>query len=190
MLGRHYFGSDPGIAVKKFTNGEDADEPPGPTILDSLLVTWTYIVTNTGNVTMTSVIVDDDDPSVSPSCRFIVLAPGQIMTFSAYGTAVAGQHADLVTTSGLPPVGNAVSDDDPSHHFSFVAQPALSIEKRTNGERTDVAPGPYIPIGDTVEWSYELTNPGNVVIINITAADSDPQLGVDCPQTAYILAIR
>ena len=51
----------PQIEIEKSTNGADADDPPGPSIPvtdangNPTPVTWTYVVTNTGNVTLSSI---------------------------------------------------------------------------------------------------------------------------------------
>jgi hypothetical protein len=37
----HYFGAEPSIDLEKYTLGQDADTPPGPSILVSDTVTWT-----------------------------------------------------------------------------------------------------------------------------------------------------
>jgi uncharacterized repeat protein (TIGR01451 family) len=55
----------PAIEIEKLTNGADADDPNGadvPQLVPDSDVTWTYIVTNTGNVTFaeTDVAVTDD----------------------------------------------------------------------------------------------------------------------------------
>ena len=50
----------PDIDIEKATNGEDADTPTGPQIPVGGDVTWTYVVTNTGNVDLTNVTVVDD----------------------------------------------------------------------------------------------------------------------------------
>ncbi|NEQ96173.1 MAG: hypothetical protein F6K30_05540 [Cyanothece sp. SIO2G6] len=59
----HYYGATPAIDIEKFTNGKDAD-----TIDDALglapgeALTWTYEVTNTGNVAFTAdqiTVLDD-----------------------------------------------------------------------------------------------------------------------------------
>ena len=50
----------PAIQIEKATNGSDADAPPGPSIPIGDPIAWTYRVTNTGNVTLSSLVVTDD----------------------------------------------------------------------------------------------------------------------------------
>ena len=53
----------PAVDIEKWTNGADADDPPGPFVPVSdpatEVVTWTYTVTNTGNVTLSSIAITD-----------------------------------------------------------------------------------------------------------------------------------
>ena len=49
------------IDIEKATNGEDADNPTGPFILVGDPVEWTYVVTNTGDVQLSNVVVTDDN---------------------------------------------------------------------------------------------------------------------------------
>ena len=48
-----------GVAIEKFTNGVDADTPPGPNIAVGDPVLWTYEVTNIGNFIVTGLTVTD-----------------------------------------------------------------------------------------------------------------------------------
>jgi hypothetical protein len=50
------------VEVVKYTNGEDANTLPGAIISvpnSGATVTWTYTVTNTGNLTLQNVVVTD-----------------------------------------------------------------------------------------------------------------------------------
>ncbi|MBL7199460.1 MAG: SBBP repeat-containing protein [Anaerolineae bacterium] len=174
----HYYGADPSIEVEKHTNGQDADEEPGPYILVGGPVTWTYAVTNTGNVTLTGIHVSDDG-GVGVTCPEINLAPGLSTTCTAAGTAKEGPHANRGTATGTPPGGlDDVSDWDDSHYYG--AAPAIDLEKHTNGQDADTAPGPYILVGNPVTWTYAVTNTGNVTLTGI--AVTDDQLGsIGCP---------
>jgi hypothetical protein len=173
----HYFGAVPGIAIEKRTNGQDADSPPGPYIPVGDAVRWAYEVTNTGGITLTGVTVVDDQ-GVAVNCPTDVLGAGEAMTCAAEGTASAGPYANVGTARGTPPGGDAVSASDTSHYYGTA--PELTIEKRTNGEDADSAPGPYIPVGDAVSWDYAVRNTGNVTLTNVSVTD-DRGVTVSCP---------
>jgi parallel beta-helix repeat protein len=51
---------NPAITIVKKTNGQDANTTPGVFIPVGGAITWTYNVTNTGNVTLTNVTVTDN----------------------------------------------------------------------------------------------------------------------------------
>ena len=101
-----------------------------------------------------------DNQGVTVSCPTDTLAAGASMTCTGSGTAVAGQYANIGTATGTPPVGDPVTDTDPSHYFG--ERPAIDIEKATNGEDADTPTGPQIPVGDSVTWTYVVTNTSNV----------------------------
>src|SRR5262249_50077855 len=97
----HYFG-EPGfieqgaaITIKKYTEGEDADTPPGPLIAVGSPVHWTYVVTNTGSVVLNSVQVTDDQ-GVSVSCPTTTLATAQVITCTASipASTLVGQYTN------------------------------------------------------------------------------------------------
>lgn len=105
----------PSIQIEKSTNGEDADEAPGPTILVGSPVTWQYVVTNTGTIPLTSVTIVDDR-SVAVVCPGTTLAVGQSMTCTGSGVATAGQYRNVGTVTATSASGT-VTDTDPSHYF-------------------------------------------------------------------------
>jgi hypothetical protein len=111
----HYFGVDAGIDIEKTTNGQDADEPPGPTLVVGSQVNWEYVVTNTGNVELTEILVTDDQEA-DVTCPKTILAVEESMVCTATGTAVEGQYSNLGTATANPPVGDPASDQDPSHY--------------------------------------------------------------------------
>src|SRR5262249_21944979 len=56
----NYFGDAPAVHIVKFVNGQDADSPTGPHVVAGSPVTFTYVVTDTGNVPLANVAVTDD----------------------------------------------------------------------------------------------------------------------------------
>jgi hypothetical protein len=57
--------------------------------------------------------------------------------------------------------------------------PAVRIEKSTNGQDADAAPGPSIPIGGAVTWRYVVTNTGTTELTGVAVSD-DRGVSVSC----------
>jgi uncharacterized repeat protein (TIGR01451 family) len=181
----HYFGDQgPAIAIEKRTNGQRATSAPGPNIPVGSPVAWTYKVTNTGEVNLTEVHVSDDR-GVTVSCPGITLHPGQSMTCTGSGAATAGQYENIGTVTASSPCGVQVTAHDPSHYFGKTPDPltsAIHLEKSTNGEDADAAPGPQITVGSPVTWQYVVTNTGQTALSSVHVSDNRG-VAVSCPKT-------
>ncbi len=199
--------AEPAISLEKRTNGTDADDPPDdvpvpgnnvPVLQEGEAVTWTYEVTNDGNVTLDIAVTDD--PTQTVTCPSTTLAPGDTVTCTAAGTAVDttafpdGYYANTATVVGTDPFGATVDDTDPSHYIG-VAPADLTIEKSTETPSggsfdADMVPGPLVPVGGDVSWSYVVTNTSttstleNLVVIDPTLGDAGG--AVDCGGTTVL----
>ncbi|MEZ4706826.1 MAG: choice-of-anchor E domain-containing protein [Caldilineaceae bacterium] len=117
-----YIYGNPAIDIEKSTNGEDADLPTGPIIPMGDPVIWEYVVTNTGDMTLTDVTVTDSQ-GVAVTCPKHILAPAEVMICTGQGIAVLGQYANTGTVIGQPvdelniPRGAMVTDADDSHYY-------------------------------------------------------------------------
>jgi uncharacterized repeat protein (TIGR01451 family) len=171
----HYFGLTTGIDIEKATNGDDADAATGPYIAVGDPVTWTYVVTNTGNTLVTNVSVVDDQGVTVDCLGQVTLAAFASMTCTATGTATVGQYSNLGTVTGDSTGNGPVTDSDPSHYFGVTAE--VDIEKSTATSASgpwfdaDAPTGPYIPIGDDVFWQYEVMNLGSTPLANVVVTD-------------------
>ena len=154
------------IDIEKSTDDDDADFPPGPEIIVGDNVTWTYVVANRGNVNLTSVHVVDD--IIGLIAGPITLGAGENQTFNITGTAVLGQYQNNATVNGTYN-GTEVMDTDPSHYFGMIL--SIDIEKSTNGEDADSAPGPILNLSDNVTWTYVVNNTGNVNLTDVYVVD-------------------
>ena len=154
------------IDIEKSTDDDDADFPPGPEIIVGDNVTWTYVVANRGNVNLTSVHVVDD--IIGLIAGPITLGAGENQTFNRTGTAVLGQYQNNATVNGTYN-GTEVMDTDPSHYFGMIL--SIDIEKSTNGEDADSAPGPILNLSDNVTWTYVVNNTGNVNLTDVYVVD-------------------
>jgi uncharacterized repeat protein (TIGR01451 family) len=106
------------ITIDKTTNGSD-----GPTILIGQPISWTYVVTNTGNVDLTDVSVTDDQ-GVTVTCPQTTLAVGASMTCTATGFAVAA-----TTTTSAPPAQLRRRDRHGQRSGWYWRRPPIDIQK-------------------------------------------------------------
>ncbi|HMN15207.1 MAG TPA: hypothetical protein PKD55_23050, partial [Bellilinea sp.] len=90
-----------------------------PAVGDS--ISYTITVTNTGNVTLTNVVVSDAKVGLSETIA--TLAPAGVETYTRTYTVTqtdvdAGQVVNTATATGKDPDGNDVTDDDTVSWFS------------------------------------------------------------------------
>ena len=161
-----------------------------PRIAPGAHVNWTFLVSNTGNVPFPYAAIDvaDDHPAITPLLdgasddgADLMLAPGETWIYRA-GAAAGDLVADPTsTTPGVDPLdprptyvnvarvaalhdGISIEDQDASHYANPDA-PAIDIEKHTNGADADdpfAADVPRIAPGAAVEWTFQVTNTGNI----------------------------
>lgn len=180
------------IQLVKLTNGTDNNLPTGPSIPVGNAVTWTYRVTNVGSTEpLRNVVVVDDNGTAGTGDDFAptlsggdtngngLLDIGETWTFVASGAAVLGQYSNLATATAFgsksdTPVG-PVKDRD---HYIGVApppppSPGIKIDK-TADKTTAV-------FGETVTFTYVVTNTGNVPLTDVVVTDDNatPTIGSD-----------
>lgn len=204
----HYCNPAPGIAIKKFTNGVDADAPNDPSvplIAPGATVTWTYLVTNTGTISYpaASVVVVDSQPGVTP---ILIddgdgdgfLAPGEVWRYEVVSLAqnLLSTSIGTVTVPGCDPsnsgltrpayqnigtvIVNTLTDFDPSHYCN-PPEPGIEIVKLVNNADANDPNDPDVPQlvpGETVNWLYRVTNTGNVPFLRASIVVTDSQPGV------------
>ena len=98
-------------------------------------MSWTYLVTNSGQTSLTNVTVTADQ-GVAVTCPQDTLAAAETMNCTASGTAVAGQYANVGVATGTPPAGPPVAASDPSHYFgiTFVINEIHADPSNTQGD--------------------------------------------------------
>lgn len=192
----HYFGSQPSISIAKSVNGADADSTATAAVVQiGDTMSFTYLVTNTGNVPLTAVAVSDDQ-GVIVTCPLSELGAGQSMTCTGSAVAdtagpytnvgsVAGTGPSTIATDGGIVTGQTVTDDNPAN--AFVADPRITLVKSVNGADANTPDqGPNVDFGSTMNFTYLVTNAGNVVITSIVVTD-DQGVSVSCPRA--VLAV-
>jgi uncharacterized repeat protein (TIGR01451 family) len=158
----------PGITIVKSAN-------PSTVTRAGQTVTYSFLVTNTGNVTLTGVAVNEltfsgtgDLPQ--PDCPTTTLVAGQVETCTATYTVTqddvdAGSVTNRADVTATPPNGapsllvesNEVTVDIP-------ASPALSIVKTADVQAAAV--------GEKITYRFTVTNTGNVTITDPQVSDT------------------
>ena len=130
------------------------------------VIHYSYLVTNTGNVTLTAVTVVDDQEPVTcvPLVPELILAPGESVTCSA--THVVTQ-ADLDAGS----VTNVATGD--SNQTSEVTDTVSVPAAQTPGLLVvkSAEESSFAAVGEVIHYSYVVTNTGNVTLTGVTFGD-------------------
>jgi uncharacterized repeat protein (TIGR01451 family) len=174
----------PGIDLVKTVDTSGLSTPAVP----GEILTYSFEVTNTGNVTLTGVTVTDPLLGPSFSAGPVTLTPGQTTVFT--GTypitqgdidsgavtnqaLASGNYTDPVT--GPTPVedlsGPTPGTDDPTV-APIPRAPALELVKTADTSGLSTPPVP----GDVIAYSFEVTNTGSTTLSNVTVADPLPGL--------------
>jgi hypothetical protein len=64
--------------------------------------------------------------------------------------------------------------------------PAIDLEKYTNGEDADLPTGPLIGVEEPVVWTYVVQNIGDTALVNIALVD-DKEGVITCPKTSLAI---
>jgi uncharacterized repeat protein (TIGR01451 family) len=111
------------LHLVKLTAGADNESGLGPLLPVGATVTWTYLVSNPGDVPLAGVTVTDSRPGVTPAYQSGdansngVLDPGETWVYTATGTVTAGPYSNTGTVSatdfsGTTPALVTASDSD------------------------------------------------------------------------------
>ncbi len=192
------FVVDASVTLTKLTNGVDVASGAGPAVLAGDTVTWTYRVTNTGNVPLAAARVTDDQ-GVSVTCgqadangdgAIDLLAVGASVECRGSGPAVAGAYENTGTVTGTPASATgsplvdaygtplpAVSASDRSAYTGVTA--GVSISKLTQGTDNPAEPGVVVATGGPVRWTFTVTNTGTTALTGVQVSDGQVP-GIDC----------
>jgi hypothetical protein len=184
------FVPQPDIGINKETNGTD---DTCPNILTGEAVTWTYTVTNNGNLALSNVVVTDDNgtPLDTNDDFHPTYVSGDtdldgkldttetwIFSATATGGAGIGEYTNVASVTGDWSFGqNSGSVNSSESDCYFGANPDVSIVKLTDG--TDNL-CPVLAVGEAVTWTYNVTNTGNIGLAaaDITVTDDNGTPGV------------
>ncbi|MFG3479935.1 hypothetical protein ACGF3K_32595 [Streptomyces sp. NPDC047980] len=175
---------DPSISLVKTVVGDDGPFRSGE------VLTYTYLVRNTGNVTLSALDVNDVEfsgsgPDPEIECPDTALAPGETVTCTATYTVTqadvdAGRIENTAVATGTPPGGTAVESNESTAVFTPRRTPAISLAK-------SASPSEVTAAGQQVDYALVVTNTGNVTLDDVGVEEtafngSGPDPQVSCPE--------
>lgn len=178
------------LSIVKTINGQDANEVPGVIVDPGSTLSIEFTVTNTGNRPISDVTVSDDTIAaadiVAPATKLGWdgvtvepfdgwLFPGESAVFTAtYPAPAAGvQHTNVAIAEG-----NLLDPADPDYREPISSEPdpgnARSSAPHIQLDKIATLPDgkTQAQVGDTVTYSFVVTNTGGVVLAPVTITDA------------------
>ncbi|MEM7030932.1 MAG: LamG-like jellyroll fold domain-containing protein, partial [Chloroflexota bacterium] len=159
QAGPELIGSD-SATVEVFNPGLSVTKLPDiQYVEDSGTATFTITISNTGDITITSISAVD---AVAPNCdqSGLTLAP---MSYTTYvcSVNVTGDLTNTITVNGTPDVGQSITDAYTA--VVDVINPELAIIKTPSVQT--------VPVSTSANFMIAMTNTGDVTLENITWSD-------------------
>ncbi|MEZ4778794.1 MAG: gliding motility-associated C-terminal domain-containing protein [Flavobacteriaceae bacterium] len=169
------------------------------------VLTYDIIVTNTGNTTLSNIVVTDANATITGGNPIATLAPGASATVTAehivtQGDIDLGYIENIAVGTGDSPTGPVNDDSDTGTDVNGNPIPDPETVETPNGDGTtdgDPTNDPTVTVlqqspaialiktgvfvdgngnqcaepGETIEYSFEVVNTGNVTLSNISVSD-------------------
>ncbi|MDA4894736.1 hypothetical protein PFZ55_48530 [Streptomyces sp. MS2A] len=165
--------SDPGITIEKSAQADDGSVVGDLSLGDT--ITYTFVVTNTGNVTLNDIVINETEFTGSGEmsdivCEATTLAPNQSTTCTAtyevtQADVDAGQIDNEATATGTPPRGDPVTSPPDDVTVPQEQNPGISLVKSADPEA--------YAVGDTITYTFAVENTGNVTLNDIVIDEGD-----------------
>jgi hypothetical protein len=170
-------GKPYGLSHVEFCSDGSSDPQPKPGIRveksgpDTAYVgdeaTFTYKVTNTGNVKLSEPVVTDDKCApVTKVTQQTSFDPGDVWTYTCTTTITGSMGDELVNTAKACGMYGDTKKCDTDTHCTDILKPAIALEKTGAG---------FAYAGDTVTYGFAATNTGNVTLDDVELTDSKCQ---------------
>ena len=135
------------------------------------VITYSYLVTNTGDTTITGIAISDSR-GLTVSGYDTTLAPGATTTGTATTTVT---QADLDTCLPITNTGTVTGTGACSAALSVTSSPATSVDVSPASSLTiakSANPETVSKVGDVIAYAYLVTNTGDTTITGLAISDS------------------
>jgi hypothetical protein len=171
----------PSLRLEPLAAGRATRVLPGPSVPVGSMMSWSYIVTNDGDVPLSGIRVQDDQGLVAV-CPADTLDLGEMMTCDGAGLAQACQRQVVVTVVGEPPSGPPVVVPETAWYFGGTAGPVeINFEMLINGEPADDPAGLMVGAGQQLFVYCAVQNTGAVALQGLSVTGRSGQVAY-CPR--------
>ena len=145
------------------------------------VIDYQFVVTNTGNVALTGIVVNDAQLDAAAVCPVTTLAPSASTTCTGSHTVAAAEVAagyvhNSATATGTPPSGPNVTSLPSAVDTPTAQNPAMTVVKSVTST------GPYTT-GSVIAYQFVVTNSGDVNLTGIVVNDAHLDAPAVCPVT-------
>jgi hypothetical protein len=144
------------------------------------VVTYSIVVTNTGNVTLTDVAVVDAKTGLNESIDVLAVSDSKSYTTTHTideADLLAGKFENVATADGKDPKGNDVHGEDSETVTTIVAGAGLAITK-------EAAKDEGLKLDEVVTYTIVVTNTGDVTLYNVKVDDEQTGLHTEIAELA------
>ncbi len=154
-------------------------------------VTFTFVVTNSGTVTLRAVEIDDQLAlDGEPVCEATSLAPKASTNCTATYTLTqadveAGSVRNSATAIAAKPDGGDIESPASEVTVAIDRTPGLAFEKKIAGTK-DLNNDGRLAAGDEIDYVFTVKNTGNVKLSGVAVVDrklADAGVSISCPST-------
>ncbi|WP_414052100.1 DUF7507 domain-containing protein [Macrococcus animalis] len=150
------------------------------TVKQGDVVTYNFKITNTGNVTLTNVTLNDPMLGGTVSVQKTTLLPGESTTGTAIYKITEKDVANATivntaTVSGKPPVGTDVTSKD-TETITPKVTPGITLDKVSENALVTQP-------GQTINYRFTVTNTGDATLTNVVVTDPMFPNGINLAQT-------
>lgn len=136
-------------------------------------IDFSFEVSNTGNVTIDDIeVIDDTVTGLTPTGFTLAAGAAQTVTADPYvvteADAAAGEVVNTASARGTS--GGEAVESEPDTVTVGVANPALSLVK--DASLNDTNGNGRADVGETIDYTFLVTNTGNVTVEGINVVDS------------------
>ncbi|HSO85088.1 MAG TPA: hypothetical protein VLQ91_00955, partial [Draconibacterium sp.] len=141
------------------------------------IITYNYLLTNTGGEALSGITLSDNKVDVQPTCLATTLTPGATTTCSAtYTVKQADIDAGGNITNTVTASSNEAPDATDNLSIPVSGSAALTVSKTSATTSVNTA-------GQVITYNYLLTNTGSTTITGITLSDNKVDAQPTCLAT-------